>query len=175
MNRAAATGFTLIEILVVLLIVSIMSGVVIANLPSLTRTADFDAEVKRLQIVMELAREEALMQSSEFGFRLERQANGDYSGYSFVIYDDENQTWTGYDQRPLELHKLPEGIQLQLSVEGEGFRLNEEEDEGLPPVMLLSSGETTPFELTLFIGRDRTAKLSSDGYSRIERVDPDAE
>ena len=60
MNRAAATGFTLIEILVVLLIVSIMSGVVIANLPSLTRSADFDAEVKRLQIVMELAREEAL-------------------------------------------------------------------------------------------------------------------
>ena len=53
--KSRTTGFTLIEILVVLLIVSIMSGLVIANMPSMTRTADFETEVKRLQLVLELA------------------------------------------------------------------------------------------------------------------------
>ena len=175
MSKSAAFGFTLVEILVVLLIVSIMSGIVIANMPALTRSGDFEAEAKRLQVVMELAREEALMQSSEFGFRLDRGSTGAYSAYSFTIYDDEAQSWSVYDVPPLQHHELPEGIEMQLVIEGEGFRVDEEEDEGLPPVMLLSSGETTPFDLTIFVGRDDSVTLTSDGYARIKKVDPNAE
>jgi general secretion pathway protein H len=166
-----SSGFTLIEILVVLMIVSIMSGVVIANMPSLTRTSGFEAEVKRLQILMELAREEALMQSNEFGFRLDRDGRGRFSGYSFYIYDDLNQSWTSYEVPPFHPRELPEGVELRLAVEGEGLRLDGDDDDGLPPVMLLSSGETTPFDLTIFQGRDLSETLRSDGYTRIEKVD----
>lgn len=181
MSESRSSGFTLIEILVVLMIVSIMSGVVIANMPSLTRTADFETEVKRLQIVMELAREEALMQSNEFGFRLNRNSTGQLSAYSFFVYDDLNQSWVSYDVPPLQPRELPEGIEMQLTVEGEGFQLDidgdadadGDEDQGLPPVMLLSSGETTPFDLTIFQGRDLSVTLRSDGYTRIEKVDLD--
>lgn len=168
-----STGFTLIEILVVLLIVSIMSGVVIANLPALTRTADFESEAKRLQLVLELAREEALMQSSEFGFRIDRNSDGDLGAYSFLIYDDLNQSWSDYTVPPLQSHELPEGIQMVLDVEGEGFQLDDSEDEGLPPVMLLSSGETTPFDLTIFQGRELSVTLRADGYARVKPVEPD--
>jgi len=176
-SGSRSSGFTLIEILVVLMIVSIMSGVVIANMPSLTRSSDFEAEVKRLQVVMELAREEALMQSSEFGFRLDRGVEDRLSAYSFAIYDDINQSWINYAVPPLQPRAMPEGIEMSLAIEGEGFRLqgdgDDETDTGLPPVMLLSSGETTPFELTIFQGRDQSVTLRSDGYSRIETVDFD--
>jgi hypothetical protein len=37
----------------------------------------------------------------------------------------------------------------------------------------LSSGETTPFDLTIYQGRDLSVTLRSDGYTRIEKVDPD--
>lgn len=179
MSESRSSGFTLIEILVVLMIVSIMSGIVIANMPSLTRSADFEAEVKRLQIVMELAREEALMQSNEFGFRVDRNSAGQLSAYSFYIYDDLNQSWVSYEASPLQPRELPEGIEMQLTVEGEAFSLDGdsggdadgEESQGLPPVMLLSSGETTPFDLTIFQGRDLSVTLRSDGYTRIEKVD----
>jgi general secretion pathway protein H len=172
-SGSRSSGFTLIEILVVLMIVSIMSGVVIANMPSLTRSADFEAEVKRLQIVIELAREEALMQSNEFGFRLDRNSGGRLSAYSFYIYDDINQTWVSYDVPPLQPRETSEGIEMRLKIEGEGFRLEGEDEQGLPPVMLLSSGETTPFDLTIYQGRDLSVTLRSDGYTRIEKVDPD--
>lgn len=168
-------GFTLIEILVVLLIVSIMSGVVIANLPSLTRSADFEKEAKRLQLVLELAREEALMQSSEFGFRVERNSAGEFATYSFLIYDDLNQSWSDYAVPPLQNHELPEGMSLVLDVEGEGLQLDDSDNEGLPPVMLLSSGETTPFDLTISQGRELAVTLRADGYTRIQPVDPDAD
>jgi general secretion pathway protein H len=169
------SGFTLIEVLVVLLIVSIMSGVLIASLPGLTRSADFETEAKRLQLVLELAREEALMQSSEFGFRVQRNSAGDLAGYSFYIYDDLNQTWTDYAVPPLQRHDLPEGMKLILDVEGEGFQLDDSDEEGLPPVMLLSSGETTPFDLTISEGQELFVTLRADGYTRIQSVDPDAE
>ena len=171
--KSRTTGFTLIEILVVLLIVSIMSGLVIANMPSMTRTADFETEVKRLQLVLELAREEALMQSSEFGFRVNRKRASDAASYSFLIYDDLNQTWSDYAVPPLQSHDLPEDMALFLDVEGEGFSLEESDEEGLPPVMLLSSGETTPFDLTISLGRELAVTLRADGYTRISPVDPD--
>jgi general secretion pathway protein H len=165
-------GFTLIEILVVLLIVSVMSGIVIANLPGMAQSSDFDAEVKRLNVLLELAREEALMQSSEIGFRPDRDSFGDLTGYSFFIYDEINQRWDNFENGPLKARKLGDGIQLQLLIEGDAntFRLDED-DENVPPVMLLSSGETTPFDLVIYREPDLSATLRADGYSLIEPVE----
>ena len=172
--RRRQCGFTLIEILVVLLIVSIMSGVVIANLPGMAQTSDFDSEVKRLNLLLELARDEALMQSSEIGFRPDRDNFGDLTGYSFFVYDELNQRWDSFEHGPLKARRLEDGIQLQLLVEGDTntFSLDEEE-ENVPPVMLLSSGETTPFDLVVYREPDLSATLRADGYSRIEPVDDD--
>jgi len=41
-------GFTLIEILVVLFIVSLLTGLVVANLPAFVSQADFEEEAERL-------------------------------------------------------------------------------------------------------------------------------
>ncbi len=164
-------GFTLIEILVVLLIVSIMSGVVVVNLPNFADSSDFNEEVKRVNVLLELARDEALMQSSELGFQLDRDRSGQFTGYSFYIYDDLNQTWNGFDRAPFKSRTLDDGIRLQLLIEGENqFRLDDEEED-LPPVMLLSSGETTPFDLIIYREPDLSVTLRSDGYSAIQQVD----
>ena len=113
------------------------------------------------------------MQSSEFGFRVNRKRASDAASYSFLIYDDLNQTWSDYAVPPLQSHDLPEDMALFLDVEGEGFSLEESDEEGLPPVMLLSSGETTPFDLTISLGRELAVTLRADGYTRISPVDPD--
>lgn len=172
MKRQHHTGFTLIEILVVLLIVSVMSSVAVINLPGFTQDSDFDTEVDRLEVLIELAREEALMQSSELGFRVDRNRTGLTTGYSFYLYDDLNQTWVSYDRAPFKPRQLEDDIRLSLQIEGDTdrFRLDDEETDNLPPVMLLSSGETTPFELTIYREPDLSVTLKADGYTRIERV-----
>ncbi len=173
MTRRHQQGFTLVEILVVLLIVSIMSSVAVISLPGFSQNSDFDTEVNRLEVLLELAREEALMQSSELGFRVDRNRTGLTTGYSFYIYDDLNQTWVSYDRAPFKPRQLEDDIRLALQIEGETdqFRLDDEASDNLPPVMLLSSGETTPFELIIYREPDLSVTLKADGYTRIERVE----
>ncbi len=162
---ARQSAFTLIEILVVMFIVSVMTGLAIANLPSFVRTGDLDVESDRLATLLEMAREEALQSAEEYGFRADR------TGYTFLIFDDIKGEWQELEARPFQPRLLSDGIEIQLRVEDNDITLLSEEGEEQrePPVLLLSSGETTPFELTLAMPAERTERtLVADGYNRLQ-------
>lgn len=156
---ARGRGFTLVEVLVVLLIVSIMSGIVLVNLPSFTRTSDLDAEADRIKAVLDMARDEAVVSASQYGFKPER------NGYSFYIYDELEQTWAPVEKRPFAAHELPDDIALSLEVEGDKLEISEEK---APPVLILSSGEMTPFHLSIEQGGTTSRTLVSDGFSKLD-------
>lgn len=158
------SGFTLIEVLVVLFIVSIMSGIVVANMPSFARTGDFDTEAKRIKVLLEMAREEAVIQGREYGFKPEDE------GYRFYAYNELERHWERVESRPFHHHKLSDDVKVNLSVEGEDFRMaaNDEGDDDGPPLLIFSSGEITPFELTIRSGRDSSRTLVSDGFSELD-------
>ena len=153
-------GFTLIEILVVLLIVSIMTGVVLVNLPRFAQTDDFDTEANRLKVVLEMLRDEALVQANEYGLRPGRR------GYEFYIYNERLQVWEVLAERPFTARTLPADVSLSVRVEGHELQFGEDD---APPILILSSGEITPFELRIESNLDdellRT--LESDGYGAI--------
>ena len=161
-----ASGFTLVEILVVLIIVSVMSGIVVTSLPSSFQNSDFDEESLRLKTVIELIREESLTRASEYGL------NTDKDNYSFLVYNEIEQNWTQLNTKPYAEHKLGYGILLKTTIEDNELILTDEEDEessvsNAPRILLLSSGEMTPFEITIALGRDKTRTLVSDGYSEL--------
>ena len=56
-------GFTLLEILIVLLMVSVLVGVTVPNLPAVVDTADYDLEARRLELLLNMARGEAVLDS----------------------------------------------------------------------------------------------------------------
>ena len=161
-----APGFTLVEILVVLIIVSVMSGIVVTSLPSSFQNSDFDEESLRLKTVIELIREESLTRASEYGLKTDKD------NYSFFVYNEMEQNWTQLNTKPYAEHKLGYGILLKTSIEDNELILTDEEDEEssvpkAPRILLLSSGEMTPFEITIALGRDKTRTLVSDGYSEL--------
>ena len=161
-----APGFTLVEILVVLIIVSVMSGIVVTSLPSSFQNSDFDEESLRLKTVIELIREESLTRASEYGLKTDKD------NYSFFVYNEIEQNWTQLNTKPYAEHKLGYGILLKTSIEDNELILTDEEDEessvpNAPRILLLSSGEMTPFEITIALGRDETRTLVSDGYSEL--------
>lgn len=161
-------GFTLVEILVVLFIVSIMSGLVVANLPSFTRTQDFDTEARRLEVLLDMAREHAVVQAVEMGFKVEDE------GYSFYFYNEIEQAWEQMQESPFSIRTLPESIVLSIEIQGEEFKLASDDDDSKgPKLLLLSSGETTPFELEIFQAPDLSRVLGTDGYSDIEWIEED--
>ena len=154
-------GFTLIEILVVLFIVSIMTGIAVVNLPRFTQTGGFDTEADRLKVVLEMLRDEALVQANEYGFKPET------NGYQFFIYDDLQQNWVLLEERPFSERELQGEVQLSLTVEGDELKIDEQGEA--PPVLILSSGEITPFELEIQskIDRELVRILECNGYGAI--------
>jgi len=157
-------GFTLIEILVVILIVSIMSGIALTQLPGFVQKGDFNLESQRVKALLELAREEALVQTIEFGFK------PDDEGYAFYTYNEITQDWTEYNERPFHRRVLSEEFSLELQIADEKLVLSDEEDT--PPLLLLSSGETSPFTLTIYQDENLSRSMSSDGYGDIKWSDP---
>ncbi len=163
-------GFTLIEILVVLFIVSLLTGLVVANLPAFVSQADFEQEAERLHFVFEYGLETAQVDAVEIGVELATDR------YGFVVFDESSQTWVPSDAPELRHHELPEGLVLELITEGEPLRLvapadetsaNEEgsrSNEPQPELLLLSSGETSIFELSLVAEEGWWMGLSSEGF-----------
>ncbi len=139
--RQKARGFTLLELLVVLFIIGIT--ITFATLSFSGRAVDdrLENEARRLQEIMRLASEEALLQGIELGMR------SDGEKYEFLVIGDEG--WVAYEgDTPLKAHPLPDGITLEVTVED--FALDVPEDaEQLPQLVFLSSGELTPFDIEM--------------------------
>ncbi len=147
-------GFTLLEILIVLLMVSVLVGVTVPNLPAVVDTADYDLEARRLELLLNMARGEAVLDSVEYGFDLTDQ------GYEFFRYDDTLQRWRRQES-PFQARRLPDSLRLRVRVADPVFSLD---GENLPAVLILSSGETTPVVLTLVDNDDYERILETDGY-----------
>lgn len=152
------SGFTLIEILVVLLIVTVLVSVTIPNLPGFVDHADYDVEARRLELLLNMARTEAVLDSVELGFGPTDE------GYQFYRYDDVTQTWRP-GLSPYQPRKLPEDLTLQVRTRTSDFAL---EGKNLPAVLILSSGESTPVELLLQTRGDYHKTLETDGYGPFE-------
>ena len=156
-------GFTLIEILVVLFIVSIMSGIVVANLPRMTRTGDLDTEARRLDALLSMARQDALLEANEYGFMPERNQ------YRFYVYDDMAGQWKLITESPFQTRHLSSELALTATVENSPLKLEGKGKDKMPPILLLSSGETTPFHLTLSMpSANRSETLVANGYGKFE-------
>ncbi|MBT8087396.1 MAG: type II secretion system minor pseudopilin GspH [Gammaproteobacteria bacterium] len=152
-------GFTLIEILVVVIIIATISSLALLSLGLVGDDRDLGQERRRLASLMEVAQDEATMQGREFGLEFFR------TGYRFVEFDPYTTRWSEiqYDDL-LRLRELPEGMEFELYVEDKRVILatdptlfeepDDDEmpmavDEYLPHLYLSASGDSTAFELRL--------------------------
>lgn len=151
-------GFTLIEILVVLFIVTILAGLIVTRIPAFGSNAAFDLEARRLHMLLKMARNDAELDSTEYGFRPTD------NGYEFLFFDDGKQDWVRAPS-PFHPRGLDEDITLTIRADNdEAAALG----ESLPPVLILSSGEVTPFRMTLSSRKFADSRvLVTDGYDEI--------
>ena len=144
---ATQRGFTLIEILVVVLIIGIMVAGTALSVGLAHGDRELENERDRLLALTSYVREQGAMQNREFGMRCFQ------GGYEFLAYNPQDNRWYRMEDEPtLRPRELPQGIDILVKVEGRRIILPEKEvlpDELAPQVMLLSSGELNLFELTL--------------------------
>ena len=108
-------GFTLVEILVVLLIIGVISAAVLLSVNVTGRDRDLEKESERLLALVNYAREQAELQTREYGLIFHDD------GYQFVAYDPRRGVWREvYEDDSLRLRKLPDGLDFTLEYECHG-------------------------------------------------------
>lgn len=158
-------GFTLVEILIVMLIITVVISLTVLTVSSTGRDSQLDEESRRIEGLLGLLHERALLEGRDFGLRIEPTA------YEFVVYDTRRDLWLMLDQeREFRHRELPKGISFQLQLDSQTVviqPIDRNLSNGAPPnpqIAIAASGEGTPFRLILV--RDATqAKSAVDGDS----------
>lgn len=131
-------GFTLIELAVVLLIITITIALVGINLQrgDSNRVRD---EADRIVILLQAAREEAILQGQVFAVQFSKD------GYQFLQLDAQGKLTLIKTDELLAPRALPDGVTLAFELDG----VAAEQEAGL---IIEPSGRFTPFALTLRAG-----------------------
>lgn len=141
--------------MVVVTIVGIVAASVILSSDVIRTDRDVEREAARLNGLLSLLREEALMQTRDFGVLFAE------NGYRFYLFDHDQQRWQRIDADRLFVERtFDEKLALELALELEGqpveLELELPRDDGTvlsetpnPQVMVFSSGEVTPFFLAI--------------------------
>lgn len=139
-------GFSLLELLVVIVIIGILVGMTTLAVSVLGGDRELRDEADRFAAVLADARELAELEGRDYGFWLEP------AGYEILHYDGLQQRWIpSPDERPFQSHELPDGVALELELEGRRvlLRVTDEPDARAPQLLLFAGGEVTPYRITL--------------------------
>lgn len=143
-SRKANQGFTLIEVLIVVFIISITTTLIFLKLsPSQGQPQRFEDNMQQLVNLLELAQQEAVLRPSELGLIVSQQ----HYAFSELHYDRLEQQWRWQllrDDSLLHSYPLPENTKVKLIVMGQTIALTKKLTLQ-PQIILSSSGDLTPF------------------------------
>ncbi|RKZ48051.1 MAG: type II secretion system protein GspH [Candidatus Parabeggiatoa sp. nov. 2] len=149
-------GFTLIEIMVVMVIIGVILSFVTLSIGDGGLARKLEQEAQRLASLLTLASQEAIIQAKEMGVSFETD------GYRFYVLQEQKWYALTTQDDIFRPRTLPLGMQTEIRLEGEPIVLNEVQ-KNTPQLLLLSSGELTAFEVIFTAESDETLRYRLTG------------
>lgn len=135
------TGFTLVEVLVVLFIMSIVTSVALLSINH-NENRQLEAFTNELVQRIMLAEEQALLQPAVLGLSIKAAM------YEFACYqpaeNGKNFSWQPMQDHLLADYAIPASMQVSIEIGGKKIALNEEVKQA-PQIMISTNGDVTPF------------------------------
>lgn len=165
-------GFTLLEIMLVLLLMGMISVSVVMTLPNHSSTDEnIHWQAQRFNTLLQFAQDEALMSGLELAIEFKENS------YQFAFYDQDSKKWLAAQTQQLQtLVELPSVISFEYELLGsvwdeietddqddfvdESYLVDIEGDDKIksltPQVYIMSSGEITPFSVTFSMNEEQS-------------------
>jgi len=164
-------GFTLIELMVVVAIIGLVSAVVMITFTTNRRDTELDQEAERLDALFSYVREQAELQTRDYGFRVNNR------NYSFVVFDVIANEWRpAQEDDALRERNFPEGIAPSVVVEGRALVLDSRKkdiEDFSPQVIIFSNGDLSSFEVALRRdGGEDQARIYTDEQTNVRLLLP---
>ncbi len=169
--RAGSMGFTLIEIMIVVFLIGLITAAAVITFGGDRRDTQLDKEAERINALLDYVREQAELQTRDFGFRTTTTA------YSFVVFDPMQNQWRAVDEDDaLREREFPEGIEPSMVVEGRSIVLDSKQrklGDLKPQIMIFANGDLTSFEILLRReGATEFARIYSDEQTVVRLLLP---
>ncbi|HIO91335.1 MAG TPA: type II secretion system protein GspH [Leucothrix mucor] len=163
-SLAKKSGFTLLEIMIVVVIVGLLMSAVV---PMVSKSSDdlLKEQADRFSALVKLAQDESILQSRQLGLKIREES------YSFLQQDDEK--WIAFEEGPFRQRNLSGGTKITLYLDDVDVSLDEgaEGDKKTKPqVFILSSGEMTPFSAQFAFRSGGNIKVSFDAIGNVKKV-----
>ena len=123
-------GFSLVELIIVLLIIGFFSGMVLINVGN-NFNRELRSEAERLQQIIIAGSDEAVFSSSEMGVIFQD------NGYQLLRFNPALNLWQPFSGNIFEPYRLPETMALRWTVEG--YRRNVNSDILVPDDLFLNA------------------------------------
>lgn len=151
-------GFSLLELLVVVTIIGIFTGIVVLSVGVVGNDRSEQREARRLKSLLGLIHDQAVLQSRDYGVLFSP------TGYRFYVYSYRQMQWVSpSDDRLLAPHALESPVKLSLRMGSQTVSFQpvsarttgsgkqsapDSVDPPHPQVVILSSGRMTPFQVS---------------------------
>lgn len=141
-----AAGFTLLEVLVVILIIGIVTSFAVLSLGGDRRGEELERETQQFTELLRLAAEQTVLRGEEWGVQIGAE------DYRFLVYTEKG--WVEQVEDPLfRPRTLGVDTELEIELEGRDIVLNAADDDDdkkqtdvlKPTLFILSSGEISQF------------------------------
>lgn len=149
-KRMIYSGYTLIEILIVLFIVSIVSGVALLSI-SRNESQQLTAFANELTETLTLAEEQAMLQPGILGLFVNDQS------LRFVAYQatDEHKknAWVPLYNKILGKKAIPQEMEVKIAFKDKqvGTKSADVFDANTPQIVISTNGDLTPF--SIYVGK----------------------
>ncbi|MCF5852522.1 GspH family T2SS minor pseudopilin variant ExeH [Aeromonas veronii] len=162
------SGFTLLEVLLVAMLMGLVATAVTLSMGGARGDRELDKQARRLMATLQLAQEYAVMDGRLVGIRIED------NGWQFMQRQAKDRKWLALTgDKQLGPVQLAENMTLALELEGFGWQPDSDEKteqkrdekERTPQLLIFPGGELSPFVLT-FTQQDDDAR-----YTRIVKGD----
>ena len=139
-------GFTLIEILIVLVVISIVTTLALVNLRA-NQNRKLENFTNELSQLLSLVEEQALLRPGVLAVKFDKDSYQFFSYKSDAKLEKKESLWRLLDDDDLLLeHKIPYDISLRI-VTGDDDKDVTEEETVTPQIVFSTNGDVSPFAI----------------------------